>query len=143
MKQANLPSWKYRSQLRRVLRLLGRDEVVAASDLLDELMRDVEQFRAFTRSGAFPLFRKAVVAHERYLRSCIRSHEANINVLGFIRQDLRSKPWLAGATRTEKSKAPGVPPGDQHNRKSRMESRRRHHPTASVNRQQRIEKTRT
>jgi hypothetical protein len=104
MKQADLPTWKYRTQLRRVLRLLDRDEVVAASDLLDELMRDVEQFRAFTRSDAFPLFRKVVVANERYLRFCIRSAEANLSVLSWIKKDLGSKPWLGSNAKNGKVK---------------------------------------
>ena len=92
----------YRSKLERVLRLVNKDEVVEASDLLDELMKDTEQFRVFVESTAFQPFCASIDAHCRYLRYDIKHTNAKLNVLAWIRKDLRSKPWKKAPVATRR-----------------------------------------
>ena len=85
-----MPNARFLSRLRQVIRLIGRDELVGACDLMEELQRETEQFRLFTRSPAFQPFCKFVEAARRSYRSSIEAYEANLVVLGYIQEDLRA-----------------------------------------------------
>ena len=96
MSRTAMHNSKYRSRLREVVRLLGREEVVAACGLLEELKDDAEQFRAFTKSPAFRPFCNAINASGRWFRACIEDYEAKLVVLGYIRADLRPRSRTKG-----------------------------------------------
>jgi hypothetical protein len=89
MSRTVMPNNKYRSRLRQVVRLLGREEVGAACELLEELKEDAKQFRIFAKSPAFRPFCNAVNASGRWFRACIEDYEAKLVVLGYIQADLR------------------------------------------------------
>ena len=75
---------------------------MAASDLLDELMRDDDQFRAFGRSRAHTLFFESVNARGAYWRSLIKAYEAKLVVLDYIKADLRSARSRSGNERRKR-----------------------------------------
>ena len=112
-----LPNAKYRSRLRQVLRLLGRDKVVEASDLLDELKKDARQFERFTKSPAYRPFCEAIDANCRHCEACVKNYRATLVVLSYIRSDLRpqrrpkpksSKPSAAPSAGRQPSRTRGT-----------------------------------
>lgn len=84
-----MPNAKYRSRLRRVLHLLNRENVVEASDLLDELKRDARQFELFTQSRAYRPFCIAINSIRDYWRVHVEHYESMLVVLSYIQTDLR------------------------------------------------------
>ena len=115
MPQPPLPNAKYRSRLRQVIRLLSREKVVEASDLLDELKLDTTQFERFTKSPAYRPFCKAIDASRRYWETCAKNYQAMLVVLSYIRADLRPQR----RPKTTRTKTPATTTASRQSRRTR------------------------